>query len=128
MKFSQEDPTDAHRIQSYDLKSIVIQSGNQPERTTVTTDFILTAEQIVLPWPINATTDFNADDVAYFKSLDTEVLLLAQETLIRLSPAILVEFSKQAIGVEQMPIGSACRTFNLLIAEGRQVALAVNFD
>lgn len=128
MKFSQEDPTDAHRVQSYDTSSIVIQSAYQPEPITVSTDFILHAKQLVSPWPINAMADFTAEDVDYFKALDIEVLLLAQDIVTRLSPAVLVQFSQQAIGVEQMPIGSACRTYNLLIAEGRQVALAVCFD
>tara|TARA_R110002111_G_scaffold219751_1_gene281915 strand:- start:1539 stop:1925 length:387 start_codon:yes stop_codon:yes gene_type:complete len=128
MKFSQEDPTDALRIQSYDTESIVIQSGYQSDSTTMTEDFILNAKQIVSPWPINAVADFTTVDIDYFKSLDIEVLLLAQTVVTRLSPTILVQFSQQAIGVEQMPIGSACRTYNLLIAEGRQVALAVSFN
>jgi len=128
MKFSQEDPTDAHRIQSYDARSVVIQSGNQPELTTISTSFILSAEHLVRPWPINAIGDFKTDDIDYFKSLEIEVLILGQSLVTWLSPEILVKFSEQAIGVEQMPIGPACRTFNLLIAEGRQVALAVHFD
>ena len=128
MKFSQEDPTDAYRIQSYDAMSVVIQSGNQSELTTITTPFILSAEQLVTTWPINAIGDFKSDDVDYFKSLDIEVIILGQSLVTWLPPQVLVKFSEYAIGIEQMLIGSACRTYNLLASEGRRVALAVYFD
>jgi len=72
--------------------------------------------------------DFNSDDVNYFKELDIEVLIIGQPLVTRLLGPVLVKFSEQAIGVEQMPIGSACRTYNLLISEGRRVALVINFD
>ena len=128
MKFSQEDPTDANRIQSYDTTSVVIQSGNQQELTTMTRPFILSARQVVTVWSINAIGDFKSDDVDYFQSLDIEVLIIGQALVTRLRPSILVEFAEQGIGVEQMPIGPACRTYNLLISEDRRVALAINFD
>jgi uncharacterized protein len=128
MKFSQEDPVDAHRIQSYDATSVVIQSGNQPELTTMTRPFILSARQLVTVWSINAIGDFKRDDVDYFKSLGIEVLILGEPLVTRLHPLILVEFAEQGIGVEQMPIGPACRTYNLLISEDRRVALAISFD
>lgn len=128
MKFSQEDPTDGHRIRSYNETSVVIQSGNEPELITMTRPFILDARQLVTVWSINTINDFKTDDVDYFKSLDIEVLILGQTLVIRLPPSILAEFAAQGIGVEQMPIGPACRTYNLLISEDRRVALAINFD
>jgi uncharacterized protein len=128
MKFSQEDPTDGHRIQSYDATTVVIQSGHQAALTTMTTPFILSAGQLTTVMSINTIVDFKRDDVYYFKSLDIEVLILGQGVVTWLAPSLMAEFSAQAIGVEQMPIGPACRTYNLLISEGRRVALAINFD
>ena len=128
MKFSQEDTTNAHSIKSYDMASVVIQSADKSELTTMTTPFILSTDQLVTVCPINMILDFNSDDVNYFKELDIEVLIIGQPLVTRLLGPVLVKFSEQAIGVEQMPIGSACRTYNLLISEGRRVALVINFD
>ena len=128
MKFSQEDTTNAHSIKSYDMASVVIQSADKSELTTMTTPFILSTDQLVTVCPINMILDFNSDDVNYFKELDIEVLIIGQPLVTRILGPVLVEFSEQAIGVEQMPIGSACRTYNLLISEGRRVALVINFN
>ena len=128
MKFSQEDTTNAHSIKSYDMASVVIQSADKSEFITITTPFILSTDQLVTVCPINMILDFNSDDVNYFKELDIEVLIIGQPLVTRLLGPVLVKFSEQAIGVEQMPIGSACRTYNLLISEGRRVALVINFD
>ncbi len=128
MKFSQEDTTNAHSIKSYDMASVVIQSADKSEFITITTPFILSTDQLVTVCPINMILDFNSDDVNYFKELDIEVLIIGQPLVTRILGPVLVEFSEQAIGVEQMPIGSACRTYNLLISEGRRVALVINFN
>ena len=128
MKFSQEDTANAHSIKSYDMASVVIQSADKSEFITITTPFILSTDQLVTVCPINMILDFNSDDVNYFKELDIEVLIIGQPLVTRILGPVLVEFSEQAIGVEQMPIGSACRTYNLLISEGRRVALVINFD
>ena len=128
MKFSQEDTTKAHSIKSYDLASVVIQSADKSELTTMTTSFILSTDQLVTVCPINMILDFNSDDVNYFYGLDIEVLIIGQPIVTRLLGPVLVKFSEHAIGVEQMTIGSACRTYNLLISEGRRVALVINFD
>ena len=128
MKFSQEDKTNAYSIKSYDMASVVIQSADKSEFITITTPFILSTDQLVTVCPINMILDFNSDDVNYFKELDIEVLIIGQPLVTRILGPVLVEFSEQAIGVEQMPIGSACRTYNLLISEGRRVALVINFN
>lgn len=128
MKFSQEDTANAHSIKSYDIASVVIQSSDKSELTIMTTPFILSSDQLVTVCPINMILDFNSDDVNYFKELDIEVLIMGQPLVTRLPGPVLVKFSEQAIGIEQMLIGSACRTYNLLISEGRRVALVINFD
>jgi len=128
VKFSQEDTTDVHSIKSYDTSSIVIQSADKSGLTTLTTPFILSTDQLITVWPINNILDFNSDDVKYFKVLDIEVLIIGQLIVTRLTGPTLVKFSEQGIGIEQMPIGAACRTYNLLISEGRRVALVINFD
>lgn len=128
MKFSQEDPTDAQLVKSYDDHTVIIQTGTTSELTTLTKPFILTAEDIDLHTELNAIANLTADDVTYFKSHDIEVVILGQANVNRVSPQIVVQFAKHAIGLEQMAIGAACRTYNLLVSEGRRVALYINFS
>ena len=42
--------------------------------------------------------------------------------------ALRAEFGARAIGLEVMELGAACRTFNVLVSEGRRAVLAVLFD
>ncbi|MFT7235078.1 MAG: hypothetical protein ACI9QV_000649 [Methylophagaceae bacterium] len=127
MKFSQEDPTDAILVKSYDERTITIQSGSPSELITLTTPFILRSDTLDLQTQLNAISDLTIDDVNYFKSHEIEVIILGQSVVTRVSPQILVQFANQAIGLEQMLIGAACRTYNLLVSEGRRVALVINF-
>jgi uncharacterized protein len=131
MKFSQDFFTDTNRIHAYDEQSVTIQTRDDSELVVVSKNFIVESQQIIQDWPINLIADFTSDDVNYFNNLGIEVLLLSQNNTFslasQLKPDVLISFSQNAIGVEQMALGSACRTYNLLISEGRQVALAVNF-
>jgi len=127
MKFSLESLSDVNRIHAYDNTSIVIKTKNNSDVLTINNSLIITPNTIVTEWPINPIAKLSVDDIEYFKSLDTEVLILAQQSGVQVPPEILVKFSEQAIGVESMLLGPACRTYNLLVAEGRQVVLAVNF-
>lgn len=131
MKFSQDIFADANRIHAYDEESVTIQTSDNVELVVISKSFIVDSQHIIQDWPINSIVDFTYDDVNYFSSLGIEVLLLSQGNTFRLAnqlkPEVLINFSQSAIGVEQMALGSACRTYNLLISEGRKVALAVNF-
>jgi uncharacterized protein len=128
MKFSLESLSDVNSIHGYDNNSIVIKTINNSDFLTLNTSLILTPKKIITEWSINHIAELSVSDVEYFKSLDTEVLILAQQSGAQVPPEILVKFAEQAIGVESMLLGAACRTYNLLVAEGRQVVLAVNFN
>ena len=128
MKFSLESLADVNRIHAYDNDSIVIKEKNNSDFLTIKTSLIITPHKIITEWPINHIADLSISDIEYFKSLDTEVLILVQQSTVQLPPPILVKFAEQAIGVESMLLGPGCRTYNLLVAEGRQVVLAVNFS
>lgn len=127
MKFSQEDATDALLVKSYDDHAIIIQSNAPPKLTTLTTPFSLSADAIDLQPQLSAIAHFTLSDIDYFKSRDIEVVILGQSAVTRVSPQVVVAFGNQAIGLEQMLIGAACRTYNLLVAEGRRVTLVINF-
>ena len=83
----------------------------------------------VSSWPV---ANFAALSEADFTSLlifQPDVILLGTgETLRFPSPKLIQKVTQQQIGVEAMDIGAACRTFNVLIEEGRQVVMAVVYS
>ena len=127
MKFSLETSSNANLIHTYDNDFIIIKTRNS-ELVTVNGSLILTSNHIVTDYEINPITHFSIGDINYLKNLDPEVVILTHGSSVRLSPQLIVEFSEQAMGVEMMSLGSACRTYNLLVAEGRRVVLVINFE
>lgn len=129
MKFSLETSIDVNHIHSYDDNGVVIKHNQNVERYATSSTLIISPNQIITDCPINDITELNSSDVAYLENLNVEVIILASQSNKRLQPKTLVEFSKRAIGIETMQLGPACRTFNLLVAEGRRVLIIIqSFD
>ncbi len=94
-----------------------------------TENLIVLPESILSGWS-NATVDtLTADDMAKLLALETEVILLGTGRRLRF-PArpLLRPFALAGKGLEVMDLQAACRTYNILAAEGRKVAAALLFD
>ncbi|MDZ4737583.1 MAG: Mth938-like domain-containing protein [Rhodospirillaceae bacterium] len=76
--------------------------------------------------PEHVTADALAAIVAAGKAGDVELLLLGcGPRLTQVTPALRAALREVGIGIEPMDTGAACRTFNVLMAEGRRVAAAL---
>lgn len=126
MKFSLEATSDANVVHSYGDGYIVVKSKDYSDLKRLDSSLIMMPNKIISDWHIKDITQLETSDVLEFKKLDPEVLILAHgSSVYSLPPKLLVEFYAQAIGVECMPLGAACRTYNLLVAEDRKAVLAV---
>ncbi len=80
------------------------------------------------PWPVADVTALDEPAKAPLKALAGEIDVLVVGTGARLVP-LAGEFRRElraaGIGVEIMNTPAACRTYNILVAEGRRVAAAV---
>jgi uncharacterized protein len=129
MKFSLEAISDANVVHSYGEHFVVIRSKEYVDLKRLDSSLILMPNQIISDWHIKDIMQLNVSDVKELKNLDPEVLILAHgSSVYSLPPKLMVEFYAQSIGVECMPLGPACRTYNLLVAEDRKVVLAVILD
>lgn len=126
MKFSEEVSTDINLIHEYEDTFVVVKT-KQSELVTVSKNLVITSQQLITEYKINSITDFSDSDLNYIKNLDPEIVILSPGSSIQLSPQRSMKFSEHQIGVEMMPLGAACRTYNLLVSEGRRVALIINF-
>lgn len=106
-------------IQSYGAGAFVV-SGQRFEFSV-----LLTTEQ-VQPWK-NAALSVEAIEALLPQCNGVEILLIGSgKTQIFISPAQIRAWRQQYhIAVEVMDTGAACRTFNVLQAEDRQVAAAL---
>lgn len=79
-------------------------------------------------WRPQQAAELQAADFTAILALQPEVVLLATGDRIRFPhPSLYRELIGAQIGVEVMDIGAACRTFNILADEGRQVIAAILF-
>ena len=90
-------------------------------------NLLLTARGVeVAPW---AGLDFEALTAAHFEWIahrEPDILLLGTGTRLRFPhPSLTRALAEAQIGLEVMDIGALCRTYNILIAEGRSVGAAV---
>jgi uncharacterized protein len=128
MKFSEDFLAEVNRIHSYQEDSITVQIKDKQQKIDLSAHFILCPDKLITEWPIpHLIADCSVEDIDYFQTLGIEVLLISDLSNKRLALDKLAAFSKLAIGVEQMSLGAASRTYNLLVAEDRRVALLVNF-
>ena len=87
---------------------------------------------VVLPdrpvesWPVSGVGALREDDLQFLAGLGVEIVLLGTgESLRFLHPRLLQPLAQARVGVEVMDTRAACRTYNILVAEGRKVAAAL---
>jgi uncharacterized protein len=89
-------------------------------------NIIVTPEKIVTGWAPNGFAGLGVEDFAAIAALGPEVALLGTGTAIRFPhPRLHRALTDARIGLEVMDTPAACRTFNILAAEGRKVAVAI---
>jgi len=120
VEFNLEVPQDQFFIRSVSEKGIRVHQDyfNQP--------FILSGQRIIPEWGVTSVEDINEESLQALFELQPEVVLIGTgNTQVFLPPATQVHFFRRGIGFEVMTTDAACRTFNVLAAEGREVVAAL---
>ncbi len=93
---------------------------------TLTKSAVIMGETLIKDWPANSFEDFKAEHLAMLAELEPEVILVGTGDKLRFPhPSFAAPLLAKGIGVEYMDVGAACRTYNILTAEGRHVAVAL---
>jgi len=86
-------------------------------------NFALTTDEVLAEWPASVIDDLSENDLEPLIASQPEVILLGTGSKPRFPPRELVfSLARQGIGLEAMDTAAACRTFNILIGDGRKVA------
>lgn len=110
-------------VTAYDDKGIEINA------VRFSYSLIVLPEVAPAPWP---PTSFEALSTVHFEQIHAtspDVVILgtgARQKFVH--PRLTSPLTDRRIGVECMDNQAACRTYNILMAEGRRVALALIFD
>ena len=92
-------------------------------------NLILLPESIIRNWTAATVGTLTEADMEMLTGLGTEIILLGTGSRLRFpSGALLRPFANAGIGLDVMDLPAACRTYNILAAEGRKVAAALLFD
>ena len=90
---------------------------------------VVLPEAAPAPWPVAAFDRLTAEHFAQIDALSPDVVILGTGRRQRfVHPKLTTVLTARRIGVECMDNQAACRTYNILMAEGRKVALALIFD
>lgn len=92
-------------------------------------NLIVLPESIIPEWSTATAATLTETDMLRLLQLGTEIVLLGTGSRLRFPSSILMRpFAPAGIGLEVMDLRAACRTYNILAAEGRKVAAALVFD
>ena len=120
MEFNLEVPPNQFFIRSISEKGIRV--GDD----FYTCPFIISGQRIVPEWSVGSIDDINEESLKVIIEQQPEVVLLGTgktQTLLPLSTQMY--FFRRHIGFEVMTTDAACRTFNVLVADGRHVVAAL---
>jgi uncharacterized protein len=83
-------------------------------------------EAPVIPWPVSSFDQLSAEHFAMLIDAAPEVVVFGSGERLRFPhPRLTAALTAKRIGVETMDFKAACRTYNILMAEGRKVAAAL---
>lgn len=131
MKFHLEGSADRYTIFSYAPGRITVRLP-AAERTTPAGQEVLTQSLIISPgqlqrdWPPQTLAELRAEHFERLITFNPEVVLFGSGAQLTFpSAGAIAPLIRQGIGVEVMSTDAACRTYNLLVADGRRVAAAL---
>ena len=126
MKLYQDNHANTNVITGYGDDHVMI------SKTRHEGNVLVSAVQVVSDWAPNAGGDLaglSAEDLARAAELGAEILIVGTGRRQRFpQPPLLRGLVEARIGFEFMDFPAACRTYNILVAEGRAVVLGLLYE
>jgi uncharacterized protein len=121
VKLHASTPAAANTITGYGDDYVLVNGARRD------TSIIVTPEE-VRPWNATSFDALSAEDFTPFTQLGVEIVLLGTGSRQRFPhPRLTSSLAQARVGLEVMDVKAACRTYNILVAEARKVALALLF-
>lgn len=118
MKFSQADGSSGHLIDAYGSEGILI-GGRR-----FTRGLIVTPSRVEEGWGPAQPADLTVEHLEALIAIEPEIQIIVLgtgEIQVFPDPALYFAVIGRGVGFEVMDTGAACRTYNILMSEGRRV-------
>lgn len=120
MKLHLQTASDTYLFTAYDTNYVAV-NGVRHEHS-----LIVLPGKVITEWQPAAPDLMTMDNFSILAELELEILLLGTGARLHFpSPRLIHALAQQGIGLEAMDTFAACRTYNILAAEGRKVAAAL---
>ena len=120
MPLTEDRITSRYSISGYTSSYITINKKQYQQ------SLIVSPEVLVCPSPINSINDLNQHTLQSVLDLNPDVVLLCTNgKQIFPEPRFFGLLGEKGIGLEVMNTGALCRTFNILVAEDRDVVALI---
>ena len=120
MRFAEDDNTVQYQIRAYAEGRITVNDA------VLTRSLVIRSDALITDWPPQRFEELEAAHLLAAVEPAPEILILGTGASQRFpAPALLAPLHARGIGVEVMDTAAACRTYNVLAAEGRAVAAAL---
>ena len=120
MKFDLQKPTGQKLFTGYGNGYLMVNNVRY-ERSLV-----VTPERVIDDWPATGFDELGMSHFEYLRALKPAIVLLGSGAALRFPrPEFTRCLAEDRIGLEVMDTAAACRTYNILMAEGRNVVAAV---
>lgn len=120
MRLELDYGTGRYQIRSYRPGAITVNDE------VLTRSFIIMPDQLIRDWPPQSFEDVAREHFDGIVKLQPEILIFGTGTRLRLARGgLTASVLDKGIGVETMDTAAACRSYSVLMAEGRRVAAAL---
>lgn len=127
MRLSQDNVTGYNHIHSYGNNFVVVRHADNNELVRHETSFLVSPSKLIKAQKLAVPAKLNESEISMITALEPELVLYGiGSTNASLSFQAKPVYDYERFSLELMSLGSACRTYNLLCAEGRKVVLLVN--
>lgn len=117
MKLHIDQVASSNRITGYGAGYVAVNEAR------ITTSVVVTPTQVLRDWAPEEFAEVSSACCRLLDDLEIEIALLGTGAMQQFPRDNLVaRFASRGIGLEIMDTAAACRTYNILVAEGRTVA------
>lgn len=131
MQLSLDNNLGQYSIKAYDNEGLEIivppsmTDKERPEIQRIDYSIILSPRQL-RAWTPDSHEELDEGHFGELLEWSPEVILFGSGSRLRFPPSrLLAPLHRQGVGIEVMDTAAACRTFNILAGEGRQVVAAL---
>ncbi len=118
MRVSIDTPGMGNIITAYDPGVVTVNDHK------ITVNSIITPKQ-VLDWDISTLDGLVEEDLIPLFECEAEIYLIGTGHSHVLRPDFMLHAIRKGVGLEIMATDAACRTYNVLVSEGRNIAAAL---